>query len=130
MTGPLKFRFWCDEHGYVPCGFGTPIEEVYFNQTGELGRWCPLCPKARPMTIEKFVGRIDPKQTEIYEGDIVASGGSTGQGLFGVVIWHEDACGYGWFSERAPSGLLRSFGSTVAVIGNIHENADLLEAAS
>jgi len=67
----IKLRFYCNDHGYVPAGFGTAITDVNFNQHDEIGLWCPICHKARPMIVEMFTTIIDRKGVEIYVGDIV-----------------------------------------------------------
>lgn len=79
--------------------------------------------------VNEETGLKDKNGKEIYEGDIVAMEGSTKQGLFGVVIWHQDSCGFGWLSQRYPDDILRGFANKnrLEVIGNIHENPELLK---
>ncbi|NIL77160.1 YopX family protein [Rhodococcus sp. B10] len=125
MTGPIKLKFWCDDHKFVEAGFGEPITEVHFNQRGELGLACPLCYKSRPMTIVRWTGVLDPYGTPAHEGDIV---GNRDGSKVGVVIWHNESGGFAidWQDRTALGSLSSWFG----VIGNIYENAGLLEANS
>lgn len=126
MNRVIKFRFWCASHGYVPAGFGTPLEAVHFNQRGELGVWCPFCHKARPMTLEQFTGLLDCASREIYEGDIDADG---------HVMTYEWGC-FRFRKGRHTKPFTPYRGDTDAqcreweVVGNVHEHPHLLEESA
>lgn len=150
MRRMLKFRFWCNEHGYVDSGFDTPIQEVFFNQRGELGRSCPLCFKSRPMTLEQFTGLDDSEGKPVCEGDIVDftywwfDGDQVESHLIGAVVYLPQSVSFGlrgvknpdWIkhiggprgsSDTAPLATWMFDGDDFKVLGNVHEHPDLLE---
>lgn len=121
MSSGIKLRFWCNEHQYVEAGFGGPIDAVYFNQHDELGVPCPLCHKSRPMTIERWAGQEDKNGTPIYQGDILQEYDRHGKldRAYPLVyykngLYLDDYLFSNWNAED------------VEVIGNIHQNPDLL----
>jgi len=82
-------------------------------------------------TVGQFIGLYDKNGKEIYEGDIVkfedVSGYKDG---CASVIWHEDSCGY--YLENDDDNIydtLYDFTPSyqMEIIGNIHENPELLE---
>lgn len=121
----IRLRFHCNDHGYVPAGFNEPIEQVFFNQRGELGLACPLCFKSRPMELERGTGILDKRGVEIYENDIVQwKVGSIK--CTGVVTYGE----YGSWNKGTPGQQMQSLGSyqkSTEIIGNAHSDKKLLE---
>ena len=92
-----------------------------------------------PETIGLFTGIVDKNSRKIFEGDIIeVTDISTGQtvyygkgavvledGNFGIHFYEKDKYGDG---INLLSGLTyKPYGSQVEVIGNIHDNPELLE---
>ena len=74
----------------------------------------------------EFVGLFDANGVPIYEYDIL----SHGKGEKGVVEYHANATTFGLMDRSGPIPRLTFIpfgGMTVNVIGNIFENADLVE---
>ena len=133
----LKFRVWNEfENKFMPSGFigisdGKFIDlkngSVHFDSDDKI--------------VEQFTGLCDRNGKEIYEGDIVICKARNdkedkrriGQNYISEVFWDVD----GWFVHDSPlcDSPLGMFDNTpsrrpiasIEVIGNIHENGDLLK---
>lgn len=84
-------------------------------------------------TKEQFIGHLDSNGHDIYEGDIIEWDRVTGfDDGTGVVIWNSNQAGF--FVENDATDVydeIYNFTPTshsVRVIGNIHQNPELLEA--
>lgn len=72
-------------------------------------------------TIGQFTGLKDKKGIEIYEGDIVSSGATTG-----IVVYDCEQAGF--VVQKEKSIELRFYSLVgIEVIGNIHDNPELLQ---
>lgn len=76
-----------------------------------------------PETIGQFTGLTDCASQEIFEGDICDYGSHTGF----VKYDEEDARFELTLSHIEETGFVDVFGKELAVIGNIHDNPELLE---
>ena len=139
----IKFRAWDSEAGEY--SFSTTPESNFYAwafDEGELRYWS-LDEKIQTMedpdpielreldAIEQFTGLLDKRGVEIYEGDILQwYCQTTKEYWIGSVVWLEHAVAYGFNHKH----LTWRFDSTdyvgksfeFEVIGNVHENKDLL----
>lgn len=82
-----------------------------------------------PATVGQFTGLTDKNGKRIFEGDICRN---TKTGEIVSVKWHGTMAGYVWH-KREEKSYLYSFGELFRaydkceVIGNIHDNPELLE---
>lgn len=125
MTDRLKFRLWAKD---IEMYFKGAL--IYINTDGKLVaedgvKVYEIDQKA--YIIEQCSGLKDKKDELIYEGDIVELGGRYAKGNY-KIIFDECDCEYdlksgnGWFVYQLDSEIA----DNSEVIGNIHENADLL----
>lgn len=87
-----------------------------------------------PETVGQFTGMTDKSGKKIFEGDIVSIGGhiATVDGLYLVIY---DTANHCWALKRRSEyhhhyftfSDLNGFADTSSVVGNIHDNPELLE---
>lgn len=121
---PIKFRAWTGERFIYN-------DHSDVSATGGEYEWSPFCfiiesdspPPCGQYVLEQFTGLLDKNEKEIYEGDIVA----WSHDRFAPVTY-ENGCFY-TVTEQSMYRL-GGWKTRVEVIGNIHQNADLLKEAS
>ena len=121
----FKFRAWGKERGKENKEM-WPWSHFKGFFVSDMARWI----KDRGLVIMQSTGMRDSEETEIYEGDILKN-----EHYMTAVGWHEE---YGqWHCESNRDYDVDRFSSlfiylsvnrdSAVVIGNIHENPDLLE---
>ena len=100
-----------------------------------IGNWVQAEP-IRPETVGQFTGMTDKNDTKIFEGDIVRVERDLWSGenkkereIFNGVVWYDEkTTGFGLKSKNYRCLPLNRFaGDYQTVIGNIHDNPELLE---
>lgn len=80
-----------------------------------------------PETVGQFTGLLDRRGKEIYEGDILKRIGDDGDEIF-IIEWNEQSGGFNlnyiYFGEIYD---LEELWSDSQVIGNIHDNPELMD---
>lgn len=79
------------------------------------------------LVIEQYVGLTDENGQEVYEGDILDKHGEVESELWPNCGCCSDVWGWELSTKRDKDGEYRSY---YKVIGNIHENPELLERKS
>ena len=136
----ILFRGKCVDSGewvygyYRPCVFGNFPAEPAIIDADELekGRWAPV--RVIPETVGQFIGLTSRKGKKIFEGDIVRTIGYYGNEI-GVIrrgeydVYSRYVFG-GYYCVDKTSALVEWTSSlSCEVIGNIHDNPELLEIA-
>jgi len=126
MQREIKFRAWIDDYQkyIIPshlqeCEGGTIH---YFTDSERMGYYDLDNPKN---ALEQFTGLHDKNETEIYEGDIIQYESNDLGVSIGIVEY--TVCPYG--SEFTKKWIKNGCGlkwNQYEVIGNIHENPELL----
>ena len=122
----FKFRAWCRDKMTLITGFTDHY--VFFDDQGLLQTI------QGDMKLMQFTGLKDSKGVEIYDGDVVSIDKNSALGIdfnlgsiLTVGFFNGCFCGYIKNADTVdarPMNLLRD----IEVIGNIHENPELLEA--
>lgn len=100
-----------------------------------IGDWVEAEP-VHPETVGQFTGMTDKNGTKIFEGDIVAQNwydhDEPADNSFGEVVFCEYDCSFSVMDIEkdgiVPLGRCHAYHWEAEVIGNIHDNPELLEA--
>lgn len=130
MSRELKFRAWDSERNTYD------HEELLLAPNGDIlaSRWQELCEPESEYIIEQYTGLKDKNGKEIYEGDIVMLSGRVAKNKSTIykVVWDSFLTGFDLISlepNKSDVGYLNETETEnrYEVIGNIHDNPELLE---
>lgn len=118
MSRPIKFRVWdndCHRFVYFEIGENDDCYGMFRVAANKFSS-----------VIEQYTGLKDKNGKEIYENDIVKYGDSAA-----VIIWREENAEFGvrWLDCGVEDSISWQIGiekTPSEVIGNIHENPELL----
>ena len=122
MTRPLKFR--ARHHVAGNWHYGFLVERngktfIFEQDGGQLREY-----QVDPKTVSQFTGLTDKNGKEIYEGDIVRNNDENWEILYDDGAWRMRE-----LKKYHNNPLFLNEEMYSEVIGNIHENADLLKEA-
>lgn len=112
----LKFRVWLHDRGYMETahfddGKWVSTDGIFSLEVGEND------------FIEQYTGLKDKNGKEIYGGDIL----DDGEGHIGKVLYNERIASFAYEWGNCGSTFMGLYTSDMKVIGNVHENPELLE---
>lgn len=122
---------------YCPCCFGRfPCSPAIISKEGiDNDGWQPE--KVIPETVGQYTGLTDKNDTKIFEGDIISIPFEEDRYPYEENIIHYenaevyfDTERYGWYVKYADDDLVSLWeydDRDIIVIGNIHDNPELLE---
>ena len=111
----LKFRAW---DGKKMIDDVIPASETSIIEFFDRYEWQETEVKA----VEQYTGLTDKNGKEIYEGDIVSVRNKNRKNEYDIGVVE-----FGKAAFRCPFLLGKYHSGQVEVIGNVHENADLME---
>ena len=118
MSRVLKFRAWVEEEKWD--------YYVYdIQKRADMAEWFGQS----AIHIEQYTGLKDKNGKEIYEGDICKDQ----RGYVGKIVWVPNEAGFGFYEYHVRDdgfglGCMPLSRLRLEILGNIHENPELLEA--
>lgn len=126
----LKFRVWSEDQKTYDYKFPyNSIGDFYVSTRGKVfsdfGNTVAPEVRQEAFIVEQYTGLKDKNGKEIYEGDILDVSSVFVKPKKMVVEFSKMACGFEPFVNGCPDCYV-PIGKDVVVIGNIHENPELL----
>ena len=132
----ILFRGKRTDNGKWECGdllspneFNAIPHIVYIDYLNEYGDIGEISTPVIPETVGQYTGLTDKNGVRIFEGDILAANFDEDfpeMLTIAEVVWNE----YGWCTKEGsavPDAFDDSSGDLFEIIGNIHDNLELLE---
>ena len=118
----LKFRAWIKNYNCYADVLGFEQDRLFVQfQSGERAQHRLYVP-IEDCVLEQYTGLKDKNGKEIYENDIVSVRNKNRKNEYDIGVVE-----FGKAAFRCPFLLGKYRSGQVEVIGNVHENADLLE---
>lgn len=118
----LKFRSWLKNYNCYADVLGFEQGRLFVQfQSGERSQHRLYVP-IEDCILEQYTGLKDKDGKEIYEGDIVSVRNKNRKNEYDIGVVE-----FGKAAFRCPFLLGKYHSGQVEVIGNVHQNADLLE---
>ncbi|WP_260144022.1 YopX family protein [Leuconostoc citreum] len=124
----IKFRAWNSSISVL-----ANVIEIRFNQNSILTDDSKFLWDLNKAVLEQYTGLKDKNGVEIYENDIIHVQSNLYKDHIGAIIWSQGTAGFcisdntNEFNIPRPLGIQMDGFLSYEVIGNIHENPDLLE---
>ena len=121
-VGVTKYLFSIETYGE---GRAWIFVSPHGNKSDVNGGWIEVYPE----TVGEYIGRLDKNDKEIYEGDIIEVSMSCDGGTLphiGKIVYDSTFGSFGTENEAGITLLHNHCLHTAKVIGNIHENPELL----
>lgn len=99
--------------------YGDLLTQYLHHNGATIVEYGCVCNEVTPDTVGQFTGMYDRSYKKIYEGDILISKYSP---LYNVIVEFRSSAFY-----AGQVLISHNHGSTIEVIGNIHDNPELLD---
>jgi len=132
MEDRFKFRVWVKsmkKYFYnvswnIDIGLNDSTTTVLLN----VGRTFPEITTLSDIVIEQCTGLKDKKRSNIYEGDVLKSPYASCDGVYRPIKVKWDKAGFKFvFNEKYDQCLIADGIKKTEIMGNIHENPELVE---
>ena len=123
MNRQIKFRAWDKDHKRMITHFmvDAVTGNLFFDtEDGDFQEWT----QDECGSLMQFTGLLDKNGREIYEGDVIQRWDGKKQVMEYSKFYHSD----GWESLKGIGFSTEMDLEDIEVIGNIHENPELLKA--
>lgn len=125
MSREIKYRVWDENEGE----YRTDYENMVLYPDGTFQIETSWCIISGEFVVEQYTGLKDKNGKEIYEGDICKDQ----RGYVGKIVWAPNEAGFGFYEYHVRDdgfglGCMPLSRLRLEILGNIHENPELMES--